>query len=316
MPNLATVGRFIAHNPSSIAGIGAGVGAAANVGREALSASPDKNYMGAATRGAVLGGLAGGALGAGGRAARDTMLLRPELRGAGEIAKATVQRAGQGVSNFAQRQLHGLTGYGSGNQAYLDRIGMAGSNTSAAKARLLNLRADDQLAHMRTPGWNRNWASEHNIHNEAVSKIHDNLHGAVSGLAQEGEIGDRMRNLGMTSAPGAVKAMVTNPREASKAIWDQLRGGGRLGVAAGVGLPVAMTAASLSKGDESATGGQTMGEKLLRGGANVGGGLLFGGLPMVSNMVAGGLVESAAGRAGRALTPPRPTIADAQTRIG
>lgn len=316
MPSLANVGRFIAHNPGTVAGIGAGVGAAANVGREAMSGNPNKNYLSAATHGALAGGLAGGAVGGIARAGRDTMLLRPELSGAGAIAKATAQRAGQGASNFVQRQVHGLTGFGGKDQAYLDRIGMAGSNTSASKARLANLRAEDQLSHLGKPGWGPSWMKDHNAHNAAAANINTALHKEVSGLAAEGEIGDKMRSLGMTSAPGAMKAMVTNPRESSKVIWDQLRAGGKMGVGLGVGVPLATSAASIARGDESAHGGQTVGEKVLRAGANVGGGLAFGGLPVVSNMIAGGLTEAAAGRVGRALSPRPTTIADAAPRIG
>ncbi len=300
MPSLASVGRFIAHNPSTVAGIGAGLGAAAGVGREALREPGERNYLAAAGRGAVLGGVLGGAGGGLARATHDTMLLRPELRGVGEVAKATASRMGEGASNFAQRQLHGLTGFGSKDPAYLDRIGMAGSQTSMAKNRLLNLRAENLATHSPAK----------------ATQIFDEAADHMRGVAQEGAVGDRMRSLGMTSAPGAMKAMATNPRQASKAIWDQLRSGGKAGVALGVGLPAAMTVSSLARGDESATGGQTVGEKVLRGGANIGGGLLFGGLPLVSNMVAGGLTEAAAGRVGRALTPPRATIAEAQPRIG
>ena len=304
MPSLASVGRFIAHNPAATAGIGAGLGAAANVGREAVSGDPNKNYLGAALRGGIAGGALGGAAGGIGRAARDTMLLRPELTGTKDIAKATAQRAGRGVSNFAQRQFHGLTGFGGKDPAYLDRIGMAGSNTSLAKNRLHNLRAEDVAR----------------VNPTKTEKIFDAASETARGVAEEGVVGDRMRSLGMTSAPGAIKAMATNPREASKAIWNQLRAGGKLGIAAGVGLPTVMTAASLAKGDESAQGGQTIGEKALRGGANIGGGLLFGGLPVVSNMLVGGAAESAAGHLGRRITAPRPLaapmISDASPRIG
>lgn len=292
MPSLASVGRFIAHNPGTIAGIGAGLGAAAGAGREALKDPGERNYISGIGRGAIAGGLLGGATGGIARAAHDTMLLRPELRGAGNIAKATAQRAGQEASNFAQRQFHGLTGYGSKDQAYLDRIGMAGSSTSMAKNKLLHLRAENMASHSPAK----------------ATKILDDAAEQMRGVAQEGVVGDQLRHLGMTSAPGAVKAMATNPREASKAIWNQLRSGGKLGIAAGVGLPVAMTGASIARGDESATGGQTVGEKVLRGGANIGGGLLFGGLPIVANQIAGNLTEAAAGRVGRALMPPQPRI--------
>lgn len=303
MPNLASIGRFIAHNPGTVAGLGAGLGAAAGVGREALGGGDQKNYLGAALRGAAVGGAVGGAAGGLGRAAHDTMLLNPQLRGAGDVAKATAQRMGQGVSNFAQRQFHGLTGFGSKDPAYLDRIGLAGSNTSLARNRRVNLRAEN--AAKFNPG--------------KAEKIFGEAADTARGIAEEGAVGDRLRALGMTSAPGSIKAMATNPREASKAIWHQLRSGGKLGIAAGVGLPALTTAAEVAKGDESARGGQTVGEKVLRGGASVGGGLLFGGLPIAANMVAGGLTEAAAGAAGRRLTPPKrtpaPMIADAQTRI-
>ena len=132
MPLLSDAARFIATRPGQTAAIGAGLGAAANVGREALRADDGqpKNYLGKAIRGAQVGGAVGGALGFGGRAMRDTLLLNPSLRGqgAGEIAKATAQRAGTGISNMVQRQFHGLTGYGSGNKEYLNRIGIMGAH--------------------------------------------------------------------------------------------------------------------------------------------------------------------------------------------
>lgn len=300
MPNLASVGRFIAHNPIGTAGIGAGLGAAANVGREALSGRPDKNYLGAAVQGAAAGGVLGGATGGIARAARDTMLLRPELKGGVAVAKGTAQRLGEGVANFGHRQLHGLTGYGSKDQAYLDRIGIMGGNTSLKHNRLGNLRAEDMARH--------NPANAEKIFSDAA--------GAARGVAEEGAVGDRMRSLGMTSVPGSAKAFATNPREASRAIWDQARTGGALGVGAAVGLPLVSSAHSLSKGDESAQGGHTMGEKVLRTGANLGS-FALGGVPIIPNMIAGGVAESLAGRAGRALTPRKPLAnADPTTRIG
>ena len=308
MPDLASIGRFIAHNPAATAGIGAGVGALANVGREALKGNEQpKSYVGAALRGAVAGGALGGAAGGIARAGRDTMLLHPELKGL-DVAKKTVGRAGEGISNFAQRQLHGLTGYGSQDKAYLDRIGIAGSGPSRDRAKLLNLRAQDELANLPQGASLKDYVARE----KGTEAIHKNLHEAVRGVAQEGQVGDRFHELGMTSAPGAVKAMATNPREASKAIWNQLRAGGKTGIALGLGVPVAATAGSLARGDESATGGPSMHEKLVRGVANVGGGLLFGGLPIASSNIVGGLTDVAAGRLGRAIAP-NPTAA---SRIG
>lgn len=318
MPNLlANAGRFIAHNPVSMAGIGAGLGAAAGVGREALRGGDQpKNYLGAGLRGAAVGGLAGGALSGVGRATHDTMLLNPELKGVGDIAKATAGRMGQGISNFAQRQFHGLTGYGSGDKAYLDRIGMAGEHSAAQKMKLLNLRAEDELGHHlkqvqgikdpldRTKGYVEHLQKQRNVGNELAAQ--------GRAIQNEGAVGQRFQELGMTSVPGAVKGMVTNPREASKAIWNQMRQGGSLGVVAGVGVPAALAANDLRKGDESATGGRPLGQKALSHGVNIGSGLLLGGVPMLPGAIAGGLAEAAT-RLGNRLSPARqaPQIAPA-----
>lgn len=294
MPGLLdAAGRYIAHNPGAIAGIGAGLGAAGNVAREALSGNSEKNYLGAGLRGAAIGGLAGAGVGGLGRAARDVQLLHPEISGGKDLALGTAKHLGEGISNFAQRQVHGLTGYGGKDPAYLDRIGLAGKNVSADKAKLLNMRAEDVIAH------NPSRAGD-------VSKA---LHHDVKALHTEGELGQHFRDLGMTSVPGAVKGMATNPREASKAIWNQLRAGGTAGAALGVGIPAAMAVGDIARGDESSTGGRTVGEKVLRAGANVGGGLLFSGVPIVPQVVAGGLAEHAAGHLGRALTSPRQAVA-------
>lgn len=286
---LDTAGRFIAHNPGTVAGIGAGLGAAGNLAREATKAGPEpKNYLGAGVRGAVAGGLAGGAVGGLGRAARDVQLLHPEISGAKDLAVGTAKHLGEGISNFAQRQLHGATGYGSGDAAYLDRIGVAGHGTAANKSKLLNLRADDALAH--NPG--------------KAESIANELHKNVSGVQQEGAVGQHFRDLGMTSVPGAVKSMATNPRESAKAIWNQLRAGGGAGVALGVGVPTAVAAGDIARGDERATGGRGVGEKVLRAGTSIGTGLMFGGVPVVPQMAAGMLADHAAGRLGRSARQP------------
>lgn len=315
---LSNAGRYIAHNPGSVAGIGAGLGAAAGVGREALrEGEQPKNYLRAGLRGAAVGGLAGGALSGVGHAAHDTMLLHPELKGVGDIAKATAGRMGQGVSNFAQRQFHGLTGYGGKNQAYLDRIGLAGAETSAKKMQLLNLRAESDLGHhlkqvhgLKDPLDRTQGFVEH-LQKQRASG--DALVAAGGAHAAEGAAAQGIRDLGMSSVPGAVKGLVTNPREASKALWNQARSGGGLALAAGVGLPSVMAANDLRKGDESATGGQTVGQKALRHGTSIGGGLLFGGVPMIPGMIASGVADSAARRAGNLLSPSRaaPQIAPA-----
>lgn len=312
MPSfLANAGRFIAHRPGAMAGIGAGLGAAAGVGREALRKGDEpKNYLGAGLRGAALGGIAGGVTSGLGHAAHDTMLLNPHLSGPVDVAKETAKRMGQGVSNFAQRQFHGLTGYGSKDKAYLDRIGMMGEHAAGQKAKLLNLRMEDELSHhlkgvkeIKDPLDRLHGYTEHLQKQRSMG---DALTKQVSALQSEGQAAQHLRDLGMTSVPGAVKGMVTNPREASKALWQHMRQGGALGVAAGTVIPGAIAARDLSRGDESAMGGRTMGEKALRAGATIGGGMLLGGVPMLPGAIAGGVAESAAGRLGRVITKPKP----------
>lgn len=300
MPNFAAIGNAIAHNPLATAGVGAGLGMAAGLGREALSNNPNKNYLGAGLQGAAMGGLLGGA-GAGiAHAARDTMLLRPELKGVGQVAMGTAQHIGQGVSNFAQRQFHGLTGYGAKDTAYLDRIGISGSGTAQAQNRLVNMRAENLAKH--------NPAQTESI----FAKAHD----AAVANAHEGAMGDRYRALGMTSVPGTLRSAATNPRETAKMVWDQARSGGSLGLAMNVGLPAVAAAPSLMRGDESASGGQTMGEKVMRAGSSVGAGFLFGGVPLAAGNIAGSVAEGIGARMGRAITPPKPQLAGAAPQIG
>jgi len=275
-----TVGKFIANSPGAITAAGAGLGAAAGMGAEALRGSPDKNYLQAGIRGAAVGGLAGGGTAVIGRVARDAMLMNPALSGAGNIAKATASRMGNSIENFGRRQLHGLTGHGAGDSAYLDRIGVMGNAPAHEKAKLMLRRGMD------------------------TGRPLDQVMAHHQALKEEGAIGQRFRDLGMTSVPGALKGAVTNPREAAGAIWNQVRGGGALGVA-GAALPVVGAGADLARGDESAVGGRTMGQKALSAGGNIGSGLLFSGLPMLSQTVAGGVTDAVTGRLGRRFLAPQ-----------
>jgi hypothetical protein len=293
---LNTAGRFIAQNRGATAAIGAGLGTAAGVAREAVRAPEERNYLGGAITGAMRGGVAGAGVGMLGRAARDTMLLNPQMTGALNIAKGTAARAGQGVSNLVQRQVHGLTGYGANDAKYLDRIGIAGSGTSARNARLDMVRAMDMAKYN-------------------PAKAQKYIEGASQSAAAhhaEGQLGDRFRELGMTHAPGAVKAFARDPRAASKAVWDQMRSGGAFGTFMSVGAPVGISAMDLRRGDESATGGLSMREKSVRAAANVGGGFMFSGLPMLSQNLVGQGVERLGMRAAKAFPGKAPAASPSQ----
>lgn len=310
---LENAGRFIAR-PGRSALIGAGTGAALGMGREALRSGDDtpRSYLGAGLRGAAIGGAAGGAIGGIGRAAHTTMLQNPALKGFGDIAGATAKNIGQDASNFAQRQFHGMTGYGGKDLKYLDRIGIAGEATAAKKMDIAGLHARDAtaLSARKMEGITdpvARAAAEAN-HDKVRRGIATDLTGQFKGFKEEGALGQKFQNLGMTSMPGSMKAVVTNPREASKLLWEQMKGNGEgtmgkvmgvAGVVGGVGLPVAFAAHDLSKGDESATGGRNIKQKLLNAGVNTGVGLATGGVGLIPQMAGGMAIDKATDMMGR-----------------
>lgn len=287
MPAVSRIGKLLAHNLHGSAIAGGLLGAGANVAREATG-DGDKNYLGAAIRGGLGGAALGAASGGIARAVNDTRLLNPQLSGIGATARATAQRAAEGIGNFAKRQAHGLTGVGAKDTAHLDRIGIAGAKPSADKARLLNLRADDAVR----------------LNPKREASIYDAANKQIRGVIDEGDVGEKMRSAGLTSIPGVAKGLVQNPRESAKALWNHARQGGKAGVALGVGLPVAIGTADIAKGDESAAGGKTVGGKLLQHGANIGTGFAFAGLPIASQMIAGMGVDAATNRMTRRTALP------------
>lgn len=267
--------RFLTASPGRTALIGAGVGAAAN----ALRAAPGESRGAAAFRGALAGGaLAGGAAGVG-RAYRDTRLLRPDLR-TGAAVGATAKRLGAGVANFGKRQVHGLTG------AFdHDAIGMAGNATAARRAELLGARMGDELKH--APAGRA----------DAVRKSYQ---GQIAGTLQEGRASQSLADAGITTVPGIARSLW-----GSKTRGSALRAMGRSitdgpgGAALSLGAPAALAAPSLLRGDESAAGGLTRGQKARNLGINVATGAAFGGLPLAAQMAAGIGTDIAVGRLGR-----------------
>jgi len=271
---LARGARAFTESPMRTAIATGGVGAA-------HGAYKSHQEGGSALGGAIRGGAQGAALGGGaamaGRAYRDTRLLNPGM-GAGKAVWGTVQRMGQGVKHFGQRQLHGATG------AYADRAGEIGMRSTAhsnKKIDLLKRRLDDQLKHTSGP---------------KADALRQKFEGARDGLLREGAQGDAAIKAGITSIPGVAKGLVRDPRGTGKALWNATTGGSRAGMAMGVGLPLALSAPDLMRGDESAQGGRSMTQKLVGTGAMVGGGMLTAGLPIIPQMAAGMGIDAAANR--------------------
>jgi len=289
MGALESAARFIAHNPGTVTGLGAGLGAAGSIAREAMKGPEEpKSYLGAGVRGAIAGTALGGGLAGASHVMNDARLLNPGMG----MLDATRKHVGEGISNFAQRQLHGFTGYGGHDTDYLDRIGIAGRSSARQEIDLMRKRFAD--------------AAPRGGNSPAAVLEHEK---ALRGVRAQGEAAQRFQDLGMTSLPGAVRGVINNPRESSKAIWNQLRSGGKAGVALGLGVPAAMSGIDLARGDERATGGQSLQQKAVRAGTNIGTGLLFAGVPVATQALTGLVTDPLAGRIGRALTPSRSVVA-------
>lgn len=265
--SLATAARFLATSPMRTAAIGAGIGAAAR-GMQAPTDGRTRiqNMMSGAWR----GGVAGGAVGLAGRGMLDTRLLHkgPQPLSAVGTVTGTLRRAGQGLSNFGKRQIHGVTGHFDPNE-----IGMSGVEASRQKARLLELRARDQIAHAP--------AARHAALREAADK-------EIGAEMKSGWQSQELMDAGITNLRGIGRGLMTPGRRlaTAKAMGKSLVHGPG-GPMATMGLPALMSAPSLAKGDESATGGQTVGQKLRGLGMGLATGAAFGGMPVLPGMAAG-----------------------------
>lgn len=154
------------------------------------------------------------------------------------------------------------------------KIGITSSGSSLREGNLLLRRAQDQLQHVSDPS--------------ARKKIVDSVLESVRSARQSGQAGDRAVELGVTSLPGTLKALAGKNRgEAAKYLGKQMiGGGGPAGVIMGVGLPLGFGAYDLAQGDESASGGRTVPQKLVNIGAGTATGALMGGMPMGSQLAA------------------------------
>lgn len=230
--------------------------------------------------GALRGGALAGGAAALGRGYRDTRLLNPAM-GAGSAVVGTAKRIGGGLANFGKRQIHGLTG------AFdRDAIGMAGNASAAKKVDLLGRRTADELKHAPT------------ARHAGIQKAHD---AAVKGTLEEGRGSQALADAGITTLPGIAKSLSSSKtrgtalRAMGKSVTD-----GSGGVAMSLGVPLAMAAPSLAKGDETATGGMSMGKKVRNIGINAATGAAFGGLPIIPQLATGIATDYGLGRIAKA----------------
>lgn len=241
--------------------VGAGVGATG--GAISGAASEDGSAVGGALRGALIGGALGAGGGAVARSAQNAKLLNPALTNAqalGQVGK----NVGQGLKDFGIRQLHGVTGLK--EDAVRDSI-----RRRAAKSRQIHkARLKRDLAKATPENRDRIIADYEKIRATARSNYERDMAALDSGI---------------TSLPGIAKGLVRDPKATAKAMWDRSTGGTRTGAAMTLGFPVALTAPELLKGDESATGGKGIGQKLVNAGTAVGAGVATGGLGFIPGMI-------------------------------
>lgn len=275
--NPLQIARYMTQSPLRGAAIGAGVGAASAAVQKNEDGSR-KSLLRGAVRGAAVGGVASGL----GRAYRDTRLLNPGASAVGAVGQ-TASRIGTGIANFGRRQLHGFTGRGNA-----DAIGMHGVAHSGKKIDLLQRRLADDIKHAP----------------QAEGALRKSFEAEAAGLRRSGEQAQQLRDAGLSTIPGAAKAL-WNPESRGSALRAMGRtmagGAGAGGLALSVGLPVALQAPSLLKGDESATGGPTLKRKMLGLGGSMAAGAMTAGLPIVPQIVAGSALDYGAQK----LTQPR-----------
>ena len=250
---------LLRHTVPTSAAIGAGLGALGG------AAGNKEDRFHGALRGAVLGGVSGAAARGLGGAIHDAHLLNPYASTTKTVIGG-MRRAMQAPVHFAKRQVHGLTG------AYADRpgdIGLRSSATAEKKIDLLRRR-------------------HHALGGDAAAHTE-----AIKALREEGRRGDAALKHGLTHLPGLARGLAKHPKETAKALLHEV--GGARGAAFSVGIPLALSAPDIARGDESAKGGRSMRQKLVGLGTNIAGGAVTAGLPILPQL-AGAVAIDAAGQ--------------------
>lgn len=270
----AHLARYLTDRVGRTAVLGAAAGAAHGV----ATRQEGESGWSAGVRGALRGGALAGGVAAVGRGYRDTRLLDPTASAGGAVV-GTLRRAGQGIKRFGQRQLHGFTGSHTGKPG---AIGMRSSEEAGRRIDLLEKRFADEAAHAKSMG-------------KSTDALKRELADSKKELQQWGQRGDAADAAGITSIPGVVKGLIKKPGATAKALKDEVVGGSNANAMMAVGVPVAFAAPEVLRGDESAEGGRTVGQKLRRLGGNIAGGVATAGLPFAPQILAGGALESASG---------------------
>jgi hypothetical protein len=206
-----SIGRFF--DPRQLPGrygrqvwYGAGLGAAGNIARHAITDTPEQRAQGSALSQGLHGAMAGAGL-AGGR-----ILATQEGR----------KRAGEAVRNFGKKELYGLTGKGVKDLAEAERVGIYPRMPDIGDVVGRQPLKPGQLAHEAAPL-------------RAGTEVEE---AALKKMRAQAQAGRDLHTRGWDSAPGGLHALVTEPGEFVKKKWQSMDTPGKfltgLG-AAGVG---------------------------------------------------------------------------------
>lgn len=202
--------------------------------------------------------------------------MAPGLSAAGAVRQVAGD-AGRGLVNFGKRTVHGLTGAFDPRQ-----IGMHSGQSAEREVKLLQARHNAIAPHLDA---------------KSLAKHEGSLASDIASARATGAAGERAINAGVTSIPGVVRGLASSKTRGATAreLGHQMTGGALLSVggALGVGVPTAIAAGDLVKGDESGQGGLTVGQKLRHHAASIGVGGLTAGLPLGAQFVAGSLTDAA-----------------------
>lgn len=254
--------------PGRAAALGGVIGAA----RGAAKAEPGERQSGAIS-GALRGAAIGGASGFVGRHALNAKLLKPELS-AGQALGEGLRESGRSIKRFAKREAHGLTG------AY-------GKDPTA-----LGYMTPENLERARKLEVSRAAIRSQGAHPFVARSAQKDALDAIAGHEEEAKEFARRQSAGITSLPGTFKGLARDPRGTGRALLRAAGGSSAAGKAM-MAAPVVFAVPEIMKGDESSTGGPTLGRKLLATGANVAGNVLTAGLPAASQVIAGGALDMA-----------------------
>lgn len=307
---LGEIEKMSSWNGLGVIGAGAGAGAALGGLAGGLHGAY-KNYRAAKDQGlstgeAVASGVGGGASGAfsgaqlggaiGGVAGGAASLLSPAKAEAARRALSTTRVPLVGsASRFAQRQVHGLTGWTPEGLGTRDALAQIGMGSSLREGRVLEAQKGLEEARAAGAGAKRT-LSDRVLGRSGVEGSEARLRSARESLSAA----DEAERRGLTSIPGMVSGLRRDPLGTLRSAAKNELGGSPSAVAMQVGLPGLAMARELTKKEDPENPGKY--RRAASMGLQAAGNVLLSPLPMGTQQ----LVTSSVGSLRRRLSQPSP----------